>query len=764
MPHWSAVLVSPNSDFDGAPLLRTEVRLAQGHGRVQRAVLRATAHGVFEGFLNGQRIDDTVLSPGWSSYEWRLRFVERDVTALLADAAEGDPVVLGFALGNGWWRGRLGWARGRAYYGDELGVLAQLDVTFADGHVQTVGTDETWTAGPSAVTANDLYDGQSVDARRLDDAWLRPGHDDPGWTGVHVGELDLGTVVPYVGPPARRVLEVPAQQVWTSPSGRTLVDFGQNVVGWIRTRVQGPAGSTVTLRHAEVLEHDELGTRPLRTALATDHFTLSGGEDVFEPTFTFHGFRYAEVEGWPGDLAPEALTAVVVSSDLRPTGDFACSDELVTQLHRNAVWGTRGNFLDVPTDCPQRDERLGWTGDIAAFAPSAAYLFDVDAFLRDWLRDLAAEQGAADGMVAFVIPDVLKYVIKDDPKASVFGPPDSTAIWSDASVWVPWALWQAYGDRQVLADQYDSMTAHVRRVETLLSPSGLWEKSFQFGDWLDPTAPPEDAARAKADPAVVATASLFRSASIVADTAALLGHGDEAHFRALAERTRQAFVEHYVQPDGRIASDAVTVYALAITFGMLDDQQQGWAGERLVELVREGGHHIQTGFAGTPFVTDALTTTGHLDDAYALLLQRECPSWLYPVTMGATTVWERWDSMLPDGTINPGQMTSFNHYALGAVVDWLHRTVAGLAPLEPGYARVLVAPQPGGGLTWARTSLESRHGRIAVGWQHADGGGLTVDVELPEGVTGVVRLPGQPEREIGSGRHTLDAALAEAAR
>ncbi|SDU83894.1 alpha-L-rhamnosidase [Microlunatus sagamiharensis] len=765
MPDWSAVLVSPNADFDGAPLLRTELRLDTGHGAVRRAVLRATAHGVLEAFLGGEPVDDSVLSPGWTSYEWRLRYVERDVTALLGRAAGPDlaaPVVLGVALGNGWFRGRLGWAGGRAYYGDELGALVQLDVTFDDGHTQTVGTDESWTAGPSATTANDLYDGQTIDARRQDDAWLRPGHVDPAWTGVHRGELDLATLEPYVGPPVRRVLEVAPQRIWTSPAGRTLVDFGQNLVGWLKVRVQGPAGSTVTLRHAEVLEHDELGTRPLRSAAATDRLVLSGGADEFEPTLTFHGFRYAEVEGWPGELTADALTAVVVSSDLRPTGEFACSDALVTQLHRNAVWGTRGNFLDVPTDCPQRDERLGWTGDIAAFAPSAAYLFDVDDFLRDWLRDLAAEQRAADGMVAWVVPDVLKYLVGDDVGASPFGTPDSTAIWSDASVWVPWALWQAYGDRRVLEDQYDSMAAHVRRVETLLSPTGLWEHSFQFGDWLDPTAPPEDAALAKADPSVVATASLFRSADLVARTAELLGHDDQAHFRALAERTRAAFVEHYVDAEGRIASDAVTVYALAIAFGLLDAGQQERAGERLVELVRAGGHHIQTGFAGTPFVTDALTATGHLDDAYALLLQRECPSWLYPVTIGATTVWERWDSMLPDGTINPGEMTSFNHYALGAVVDWLHRTVAGLAPLEPGYARVLVAPQPGGGLTWARTALESRHGRTAVAWSLEEGGELQVDVTLPEGVTGVVRLPGQPDREVGSGEHHVRSSPAAA--
>ena len=762
MPDWSAVLISPDEDFDGAPLLRTELSLDDGHGEVVRATLLATAHGVFEAYLNGQRVDDDVLSPGWTSYEWRLRYREYDVTALLAPAA-GQPVVLGLALGNGWFRGRLGWAGGRAYYGSELGAFAQLEVEFADGHTQTVGTDETWTAGPSAVLANDLYDGETIDARRRDDAWLRPGHEDPAWVGVHAGGLDLATLTPYVGPPARRVLEVAPVRIWTSPSGRTLVDFGQNLVGWVRVRVTGQAGSTVTLRHAEVLEHDELGTRPLRTAQATDRFVLSGGADVFEPTFTFHGFRYAEVEGWPGEPGPEDLTAVVVSSDLHPIGEFSCSDELVNQLHRNAVWGTRGNFLDVPTDCPQRDERLGWTGDIAAFAPSAAYLFDVRDFLRDWLRDLEAEQRAADGVVAFVIPDVLKYVAKDDPGSAHFPAHDSTAVWSDAAVWVPWALWQAYGDRRVLEDQLASMAAHVRRVETQLSPTGLWDTGFQFGDWLDPTAPPEDPIKAKADNGVVATACLFRSATLVAEAAALLGHEDEAHFREVAERTRATFIEHYVGTDGRITSDAVTVYALAIAFGLLEGEQRRLAGERLAELVREGGHHIQTGFAGTPFVTDALTVTGHVDDAYALLLQRECPSWLYPVTMGATTVWERWDSMLPDGTINPGQMTSFNHYALGAVVDWLHRTVAGLAPLEPGYRRVLVAPQPGGGLTWAKTSLETPHGPVSVSWSRPDGGELELEVRLPDGVDGVVRLPGQEDRAVGAGTHRVTApALASA--
>ena len=749
---WSALPIAPNEDFDGAPLLRTEFGLADGHGPVTRATLHATAHGVFEAHLNGQPVSDDVLSPGWSSYEWRLRYRSYDVTALLQPTS-----VLGIALGNGWFRGRLGWGGARALYGKELAALAQLEVEFSDGYVQTVVTDESWTAGPSAVLFNDLYDGQAIDARRYSDAWLEPGFSDEAWTGVHPAELDFSTLTPYIGPPVRRQEELPPIKIWTSPTGKTLVDFGQNLVGWIRASVQGPAGTTITLRHAEVLEKAELGTRPLRTAKATDRFILSGGEDVFEPTFTFHGFRYVEVDGWPGELTSDTLTAVVVSSELRRIGEFECSDGMLNQLHRNVVWGLRGNFLDVPTDCPQRDERLGWTGDIAVFTPTASYLFDVDDFLRDWLKDLAAEQQAADGLVPSVVPDVLKYV----ERPAGWPIPDTTAIWSDAAVWVPWSLWWAYGDLQVLADQFDSMVAHVRRIESKLSTTGLWDEGFQFGDWLDPTAPPDEPGVSRADNGVVATACLYRDAHIVREAATLLGrHEDAEHFASLAERTRAAFNEHYVRPEGIIHSDAETPYALAIVFGLLDPEDEQLAGKRLADLVAESGYHIRTGFAGTPFITHALTQTGHLEAAYRLLLQTECPSWLYPVTMGATTIWERWDSMLPDGTINPGQMTSFNHYAFGAVAYWMHQIIGGIAPLEPGYSRVLIAPQPGGDIRWARSSLESRHGKISVSWSQDHDGPIELDVAVPDGVAALVQLPGAPAQELGRGQHHVSSSTA----
>ncbi len=743
-------MITPAHDLGAAPLLRKEIVLDAGHGAVASATLHVSALGVFEATLNGRPVSDDVLSPGWSSYEWRLRYRSYDVGDLLATA--GDGAVLGVLLGNGWYRGRLGWKGMRALYGDRLGLIAQLEVAFDDGHQQLVVTDDSWSAGPSDVVADDIYDGQTVDARRRDDSWTRPGTAPAGWGPVERLEFDTGLLAPYVGPPVVRQETLRPTAIWTSPSGRTLVDFGQNLVGWLRLRVQGEAGRQVTVRHAEVLEHDELGVRPLRTAEATDRFVLSGDEDVFEPTLTFHGFRYAEVEGWPGALTADDLEAVVVHSDLRRTGHFECSDPMLNQLHRNVVWGLRGNFLDVPSDCPQRDERLGWTGDIAVFSPTAAFLYDVDGFLRDWLVDVGLEQRAADGVVPFVVPDALKYSPPTD-----FPAVEATAVWSDAAVWVPWALWQAYGDASVLEAQYDSMSAHVRRVESLLSPSGLWDTGFQFGDWLDPQAPPENPILAKADAGVVATACLHRSARIVAESAELLGRSeDAAAFADLADRTRDAFHKHYVRDDGSIESDAVTVYSLAIVFGLLDEHEAAQAGRRLSELVAENGYHIATGFAGTPYVCDALTLTGHLDDAYRLLLERTCPSWLYPVTMGATTVWERWDSMLPDGSINPGQMTSFNHYALGAVADWMHRTVGGLAPLEPGYSRVLVAPRPGGGIAEATTGLDTPHGRVEVHWASADGR-LSVETTLPEGVTGVLRLPGRDDVELAPGASTHEA-------
>ncbi|MDY0914959.1 family 78 glycoside hydrolase catalytic domain [Rathayibacter festucae] len=746
MTDWTARFTAPAEALDAAPLLRRETALETGHGDVVSATLRLSALGIVEAWIDGEPVSDELFTPGWTSYEWRLRYSEHDVTNLIS----GDSVVLALALGDGWYRGRLTWGEGAEPYGTEIAGFAELRITFADGAEQIVATDDSWRAATGSTTADSIYDGQDIDARLEPQGWRSAGFDDSAWTATREVDVDLSKLEPYIAPPVRRLREVAPQKIWTSPSGRTLVDFGENLVGWLRVEVTGPEGSVVVLRHAEVLEDDELGVRPLREAKATDRFTLSGGADVFEPTLTFHGFRYAEVEGWPGDIADGALTAVVVSSDLRRIGTFRSSDDLVNQLHDNVYRGMVGNFLDVPTDCPQRDERLGWTGDIAAFASTAVYLADAKDFLRDWLHDLALEQAHHDGAVPFVVPDVLKRRAAE----TSFPPMDSTALWSDAAAWVPWAVWEAYGDPVVLEESFASMASHARRVRSKLSDSGVWDTGFQFGDWLDPDAAPDKPADAKADTGVVATACAYRTARIVAESAAVLGRTeDEREFTEMAAELRAAFRAKYVA-DQRVFSDCTTVYSLAVVFGLLDDDELGWAGDRLAELVAESGYTISTGFAGTPFITDALSSTGHIDAAYRLLLQRECPSWLYPVTMGATTVWERWDSMLPDGTINPGEMTSFNHYALGAVADWLHRVVGGLAPLEPGYSRLLVAPQPGTDLDWAESTLETPHGLASVRWDRR-GDAIELAVTVPEGATAVVRTAGAEDRELASGAHTL---------
>ena len=552
---WSASMISPLDDFDGAPILRRDLDLDVGHGDIASALLHVSSLGIFEASLNGEPVDDDVLSPGWSSYEWRLRYRSYDVTALVRPHT-----VVEVALGNGWYRGRLGWTGKSAIYGDRLGLIAQLEVTFADGHRQLVVTDERWTACPSATIANDLYDGQTIDARRWDD--------NGDEVGVEVMEFDTARLTPYVGPPVRRQETIRPVRIWTSPSGRTLIDFGQNLVGWIRSACSvdrghddhgatcgGPRARRARCPPAAYREGDR-SVHPQRRRRR-----LRADDDV--PRLSLRRGRRLS-----GGARPQtALEAIVVHSDLERIGHFACSDDLLNQLHANVVWGLRGNFVDVPTDCPQRDERLGWTGDLAVFAPTAAFLYDVQSFLQDWLLDLAVEQTAQDGRVPFVVPDVIKYI---NPEDNGFADA-STAIWGDVAVWAPWALWEAYGDRAVLDASYASLSAHVRRVASLVSPTGLWDRGFQFGDWLDPDSPPDRPWAANADRGVVATACLYRSAATVAATAWIIGRDDDAAaFEALAARTRRAFNEHYVAGDGTIKSDAVTVYALAIVFGLLD--------------------------------------------------------------------------------------------------------------------------------------------------------------------------------------------------
>ncbi|MFI9173924.1 family 78 glycoside hydrolase catalytic domain [Streptomyces lincolnensis] len=748
---WTAHPVTPDREpADGplpAALLRRDFRLDRP---VASARLYVTAYGVYEAEINGTRVGDHVLAPGWTSYHHRLRYQTFDVTTLLA---EGDN-TLGALLGEGWYTGRLGFHGGRRHvYGDRRALLAQLEVTHPDGTVTTVVTDDGWRTATGPILRSELYDGEAYDARRARSGWSAPGHATTDWSPVTELPAPETELVAPTGPPVRRTQTLAPVDVITTPSGRTVLDFGQNLVGRLRIRVSGPAGHTVTLRHAEVLEHGELGVRPLRLARATDTYTLSGhGTETYEPHFTFHGFRYAEIENWPGDLDPAAVEAVVLHTDMARTGWFESSHELVNRLHENVVWGMRGNFLDIPTDCPQRDERLGWTGDIQVFAPTASFLYDCSGMLGGWLRDLAAEQLARpDGVPPLVVPDILGDAFGGAPHA----------VWADVAVLVPWTLYRRFGDLDVLRTQYPSMRAWTETAARLVEEGGgLWRQTFQLGDWLDPAAPPDNPGEARTDGDLVANAYVARSADALAETARLLGEKDDAtRYEDLARSVRAAFADEFLTPGGRLSSDAQTAYALALCFALLPtERQRRGAGERLARIVRRAEFRIATGFAGTPLICDALCEAGEPQLAYRMLLEEGCPSWLYPVTMGATTVWERWDSMLPDGTINPGEMTSFNHYALGAVADWLHRTVAGLEAAEPGWRRLRIAPVPGGDLTHAKAAHETPYGRAEAGWRIEDGT-LVVDVLVPPNTRADIRLPGDTDPfEVGSGRHTFRRA------
>jgi alpha-L-rhamnosidase len=729
------------------PLLRG---LFEVEGTVASARLHVTAHGLAEVEINGRLAGDQALLPGWTVYPSRLRVATLDVTELLFPGIN----AWGAWLGDGWYRGRFGFEGGgiRNLYGDRLGLLAQLEITYDDGRRQTVGTGPSWRASLGPIALGSLYDGERFDARRHDPAWSTAQYDDSNWSAVRVVDFDLHTLTGYDGPPVRCTQEVAPVSVTELGGGRLLLDFGQNLVGRLRVTVRGPAAHLVRFLHAEVLQNGELYRRPLRGAAAIDEYTLAGlpESETWEPRFTLHGFRYVEVDGWVGDPIETAVVARVYHSDMRRTGWFETSNPLVNRLHDNIVESMRGNFVDLPTDCPQRDERLGWTGDIQVFAPTASFLYDTSGFLTSWLKDLEAEQ-LPDGTVPWYVPVI--------PGGEMWTPIRPAAVWGDAAVLTPWVLWTRYADRNVLARQYESARRWVDLVESLSGDDHLWNTGFQLGDWLDPAAPADDPADAKTDRYLVATAYAAWSARHLARIAAVLGRDADAdHYDELSAEVGRAFVAEYVRADGTLTSDAVTAYSLAIAFGLMPDQLVESAGRRLAGLVAEAGYTIATGFAGVNVVSDALSMTGHTDVAYRMLLEQECPSWLYAVTMGATTIWERWDSMLPDGSINPGEMTSFNHYALGSVADWMHRRVAGIEALEPGYRVVRFRPEPGGGLTWASARHLSPYGEISIHWRQA-GAALSVEVVVPTGVTGVVHLPGAEPVTVASGTHQFDAVI-----
>ena len=762
-PELEASVIGTDTPADGpVPLLRTEFVLDRVPASAR---LRLTALGLVDAWINGARATDALLTPGWTSYQERILVDTLDVTALLREGAN----VIVLAVADGWYRGSFGFARRQAIYGDRTGALAQLE---ADGAI-VAKTDASWRAGFGPLRSASIYDGTVTDLRLNDPAVHEPGFAGEGWVAASVVDIDSARFEPRSAPPVRVVAELPMTAA--AHADRTRLDGGQNVSGWVRLVVRGSAGDVVTVRHAEVLEPSgDLHVRALRSAKATDVYTLDrDGEHTLEPAFTFHGFRYADVEG----AEVVSATAVAISSDLAPRSTFASSHDALDRFHSNVFWSQRDNFVSVPTDCPQRDERLGWTGDAQAFAATANTLMDAEAFWMSWLRDLEIDQ-TDEGGVPAVVPDIIR------PQDMLMGgvPTENMgrAGWADAATIVPLAVYESYGSTEVLARQRSSMrrwVEHLRRRagDGVVLPTG----DFQFGDWLDPDAPGDRPWEAKVSGDFVSNAFYAQSARLLARAERILGDEESAaEYDALADRVGAATFERWGEEAIRTQSGA----AIALEFELAPTERRAEIADGLAENVRRENGRIATGFLGTPLVLFALSRSGHLDEAYLMLLRRDAPSWLYQVDRGATTVWERWDAILPDGSIHSGAMDalptedasedesgmlSFNHYAYGAMIDWVYRTVAGLAPDadDPGYRTVHVAPRPAVGLEHASASIDTPQGRLAIDWRVSDDV-FVATLVVPFGSRAVLDLPvtadssttvdGEPApAEIGHGTHRI---------
>jgi alpha-L-rhamnosidase len=711
--------------------------------KVQKARLYITSQGLYEAHINGTRVGDHVLAPGWTSYNHHLNYQTFDITQHLV---EGENAI-GVEVGEGWFCTRLGFNGGRrGIYGDRMALLAQLEILLVDGNTLTINSDNSWHSGTGPIISSEIYDGEVYDATLQKKEWSLPTLVDEQLSSVEESAFPKAQIVASTAPPVRRVQSLLPRNIFKSPTGKVIVDFGQNLVGWLRVRVSGPKAHKIIFTHTEVLENGECATRPLRNCKATDSIILSGELLEWEPKFTFHGFRYVQVDGWPsetGEPESSAIEAIVVHTDMERTGWFECSNVKVNQLHENIRWGMKGNFVSIPTDCPQRDERLGWTGDIQIFAPTASFLYNTSGMLSGWLRDVAAEQiNDYDNVVPLVCPNIIGEEL-----------PRAQAAWGDVAVITPNDLYLTYGDQKILQDQYRSMKAWIEKGIPRGS-NGLWSSdAYQLGDWLDPYAPPSHPADGKTDPHLVANAYLVQITKVIARTSEILNHQDDAcHFASEARKLQEEFQRQYITPSGRLAPDTMTSISLAIAFSLFrTPEETAAAAKRLGVLVRTSNFKISTGFAGTPLICPALSQSGLAQLAYQMLLCEECPSWLYPITMGATTMWERWDSMLPDGSINPGSMTSFNHYALGSVGAWLHATVAGISPAKPGWREISFMPVPGGTITSAKAVFDSPHGRVENSWMIEDGK-FIMDAVVPPNTSALIKLPGQETvNSVGSG-------------
>jgi alpha-L-rhamnosidase len=731
---WTASWIEPAIPGDSvgrpSPVLRKDFQLKNA---VRSARLYITSHGLYEAHINGQRIGDQHLTPGWTSYNKRLQYQTYDVTKILKQGSNATGVM----LGDGWYRGHLAWENNRNIYGRNLGLLFQLEVEYTDGARETIASDQNWKCSTGPIVKAGIYYGEAYDARLEIPGWTTAGFDDRDWKDVKVLSEGKTNLVASYAPPVRKHEVFKPIRISKNKQGETIVDFGQNLVGWIKLTVRGNPGHKVTVHHAEVLDkHGNFYTENLRAADQEIQYILKGGGDeIYEPRFSFFGFRYVRVKDYPGSLTADQIVAIALYSDMKPTGKFSTSNPLINQLQRNIQWGQKGNFVDVPTDCPQRDERLGWTGDAQAFCRTATFNMDVASFFIKWLKDLSADQ-TEDGRVPFVVPNVLG----ENASAS--------AGWADAATIIPWNLYLAYGDKRILEQQYESMKAWLGYVEKT-SLNDLWNSGFHFGDWLFYRPLDDNDGRAAVtDKYLIAQCFWAHSTQLMIQTATVLEKKDDiVHYTDQLKKIKDAFMREYSTVSGRLVSGTQTAYVLALQFDMLPESLREQAAQRLAKNIESYGNHLTTGFLGTPYICEVLSRFGHEELAYTLLTQESYPSWLYPVKMGATTIWERWDGIKIDSTFQTPGMNSFNHYAYGAIGDWMYRNITGLSALAPGYKEIEIKPIPGGRLTQATAELVTPYGLAKSSWMIQDGR-FRFDVVVPANSSAKVILPKAATKKI----------------
>lgn len=726
---------APHQTFEPVRYLRRTFTLSKV---VQRARLYITARGLYEAAINGQRIGDAWLTPGWTNYDIRLQYQTYDVTPLLSASSS---YVLSIQLASGWYCGHVS-NTGPYFYGSTPQLLAQLHIEYDDGTSQQIVSDSQWCGSTGPLLQADLQMGETYDACREEPGWDTPFFDDRAWQPVcTLPRTALPRLVADCAQPVRITEQLPPRQITRKDDGTYLIDFGQNLVGWIRLEIPARARETITLRHAEMLDSDGcLYVANLRSAQQTDRYIPTGADHpvTYMPRFTFHGFRYVELTGYPGLLTSDAISACVIGSDTPRIGLFSCGHPLVNQLYQNIVWGQRGNFISVPTDCPQRDERLGWMGDAQVFACTAAYNMDVSAFFTKWMRDVLDEQ-SPNGAFADGAPTVM---------LSRNGAP----AWGDAGVIIPWTMYRMYGDIRLVEQCWEGMT-HWMEYLTSANPTGLRlaRNGANFGDWLALDIEAEDHMEAMLTPKdLLATAYYAYIAHLMAEMAQALTRPIEAlYYERLYQQIRQMFIKTYVQDDGRITSETQTSYVLALAFDLVPHAARAHAARHLVADIERRGWHLSTGFLGVGYLLPVLTELGYTDVAYRLLLQESYPSWGYSIRQGATTIWERWDGWTEQGGFRDPRMNSFNHYSLGSVGEWLYRSVAGIEPFpsqdEQGYFRF--APHPFSELGWARAAWRSVYGVVAISWQ-LTGKTLSLDITLPPNTHGMLILPASSPQAI----------------